>query len=376
MKRICVFSFYDQKGIVDSYVEFLLQELSTVSDYIIVVVNGYVTDNAQKILERYSNRLMIRENTGYDAGAYAYVFKNIDQFELSKYDELILCNDTFFGPFESFGNIFKVMDEKACDFWGLNGYFNTVFSHIQSYFIVFRKSIIDEKLVESYFYNNIDEKTLELNKVYCQFEVGLFDFLTRINGKKYSIYSSEGDMCIYRNSFFYLNSHNLPIVKKKSFSNINEDIDNIYLSLNYIKNKTNYDVNLILSCIKRIYKIDINIEEIDNLHGVSKPEKVYAPRAVHSDLEIEDFCKKSEFYIYGAGMYAAKAFWRYGKENERFKGFIVSDGKRRENELFDKRIYEYSEISGGRRILLGLGPQFALEIYDLLSCDNEVFRIF
>ena len=39
MKRLCIFCFYDKNGVVDSYIEYLLNDLRSCSAYIIVVVN-------------------------------------------------------------------------------------------------------------------------------------------------------------------------------------------------------------------------------------------------------------------------------------------------------------------------------------------------
>lgn len=76
MKRLCIFCFYDSKGIVDKSVEYLLGELLLNSDRLVIVVNGNIEDNSKKILEAYSKDVVVRENAGYDAGAYKFaIFK-------------------------------------------------------------------------------------------------------------------------------------------------------------------------------------------------------------------------------------------------------------------------------------------------------------
>ena len=39
MKRLCIYLTYDKQGIVDSYIEYMLRELKTISDRLIVVCN-------------------------------------------------------------------------------------------------------------------------------------------------------------------------------------------------------------------------------------------------------------------------------------------------------------------------------------------------
>jgi len=70
MKRLCIFCFYDKNGVVDSYIEYLLNDLRSCSAYIIVVVNGSVNFDGRLILQKYSNQIIIRRNMGFDGGAY------------------------------------------------------------------------------------------------------------------------------------------------------------------------------------------------------------------------------------------------------------------------------------------------------------------
>ena len=69
MKRLCIFCFYDKNGVVDSYIEYLLNDLRSCSAYIIVVVNGSVNFDGRLILQKYSNQIIIRRNMGFDGGA-------------------------------------------------------------------------------------------------------------------------------------------------------------------------------------------------------------------------------------------------------------------------------------------------------------------
>ena len=241
MKKMVIFSFYDKDGIVDDYIKFLLNELKIIAQRIIIVVNGNITEIGWDIFSRYTKEIIIRANRGFDAGAYAYVFNHyLLNEEWNDWDNIILCNDTFFGPFISFQEIFQEMENKKCDIWGLNGYFNVIFPHIQSYFLVFKKKIIINKNLFKYFKDNINENTLNINEVYCQFEIGLFDYLVRVCGYKYAIYCDECYLDVYGESYFYLKKYHLPVVKKKTFGIY--DSQNWLCTLSFIKYETNYDI--------------------------------------------------------------------------------------------------------------------------------------
>ena len=108
--RVCVFSFYNHYGHVEKYVIYLLQELSSVCRRIIFVVNGIITDKCKEEVKKYVDDIVIRPNCGYDAGAYKQILVEKLADQLERYDELVLCNDTFWGPFIPFSNIFEEME--------------------------------------------------------------------------------------------------------------------------------------------------------------------------------------------------------------------------------------------------------------------------
>ena len=96
-KRLAIYCFYDKDGIVDDYVVFFLRALRKTVSRICCVVNGRLTENGRKALLSCTDELTERENTGFDAWAYAF-FANGRIDELREYDELVLCNNSFFGP--------------------------------------------------------------------------------------------------------------------------------------------------------------------------------------------------------------------------------------------------------------------------------------
>lgn len=380
INRLCIFSFYDASGHADSYIHYLLQDLLKCVNRLIIVVNGEIEHQGQNIFRSFTDEIYIRKNVGFDAGAYRYVLIEVlKENELKKYDEIILCNDTFFGPLKSFVDIFHDMEGKPCDFWGINGYFDMVFSHIQSYFMVFRKNIIVKKLLTEYFRNSIDGSTMVINDVYCRFESGLFDFLARQSGMKYAIYVRECNYDVYKDSYAYLKDYQLPIVKKRAFSKKEENFNNIWCTLSYVKYETEYDVKFILNCIQRIYGLRIKKEEIQTIDHYIKPDVVNVPIPLISNEQIERFSLENNFYIYGIGMYACKAYWRFAKDNQNFKGFIISDKMSvQRTTLYGYPVFRFSEIENiySQKILLSVVKKHAIEILQNFEDTSNVLRIF
>ena len=268
------------------------------------------------------------------------------------------------------------MDCIECDFWGLNGYFDCVFPHIQSYYLVFRRNIVSQELLYDYFEKYIDAKDTNLNDIYCKFETGLFDYLSRTKKMVYESYVNNANYDVYLSSYEYLKEYNLPIIKKKTFSAFDEAESNVWNSLKYIDENTDYDINLILESIKRNYNLHISQSDILLIDYVEIENKK-VPQSFSTDKEIESFCSNSNFYIYGAGMYASKAYWRYGR-NGNCKGFIVSEGQRTKKSLFNLEVYEVQEIADvdNEYILIGLGPEYTLEVYNNFKNQEHLMRIF
>lgn len=181
IRRCAILVLYDSQGIYDDYIVYLIKELQTVSERLITVCNGGVSDDSLTKLKSVTDEIIIRDNEGFDAGAYRHVLLDyLEGGELLQYDEIILCNDTFFGPFQSFVSIFAEMDKKECDFGGIDyierGFFP---SFIGSYFLVFRCQVIKSGALIDFFRNQIPVCFETLSDVILGFEKGIFTYLKK-----------------------------------------------------------------------------------------------------------------------------------------------------------------------------------------------------
>ena len=70
MKRAALFFMYDKQGVVDRYVINLLCDMKNNSDTLIVVVNGELTKQGRDMIAQYADKLIFRENEGFDVCAY------------------------------------------------------------------------------------------------------------------------------------------------------------------------------------------------------------------------------------------------------------------------------------------------------------------
>lgn len=161
MRRLGIFVFYDTRGVVDDYVNYFLEDLKKNIDELLIVCNGKLTEEGRGKLTKYAKDIIMRPNKGLDTWAYKEGLDHYGWDRLSQYDEVILLNDTVFGPVFPFSEMFEAMEKKVLDFWGItrhakldvqefNSEYGYVPEHIQSYFTVFRKRFIQSPDLQRY----------------------------------------------------------------------------------------------------------------------------------------------------------------------------------------------------------------------------------
>lgn len=276
---------YDGAGVADEYIIYLLREMKKVLSHLVFVCNGKLTNESRVRVEKITEDIFVRENTGFDMEAWRQGILQ-KKNELQNYDELLIFNDSFFGPLYPAEEIFADMDKKnpAADFWGLTVHGKTedvskmcpygyIPEHIQSFFLVVRSRMLHSPEFLKYWEDakvasNFDEAIM-------QHEV-CFTKIFSDKGFTYDVYcdTREWEKAYDFKSNHYLIStekllkdYHCPVIKKKVFLMprsfyINENYaDGPRKSLEFIKNHTNYDTSLIwrnLLMIKNVGELKAN----------------------------------------------------------------------------------------------------------------------
>ena len=281
MKRLCLYLTYDRQNIIDRYIGYMLMELRTCVDTIVIICNEKEISRGMDILETYADKIFFRENIGLDAGGFKDALCNLIGWEdVLKYEELILVNDSFFGPFIPMKNIFDRMDSIDVDFWGLTKHAERIAAdngcfpeHIQSFFIVIRKDMMHCKEFENYwskmpYYTSYNEVIIKHEEIFTEHFYKL--------GYRYACYADveANDSDNKRNNFnqyFILpyemiRKRNFPFFKKQQLAYKTMEMytqENQMLAIDYIDKKTDYDVDMIWENIIRT----INVSDLYiNLH--------------------------------------------------------------------------------------------------------------
>ncbi|MEI6696154.1 MAG: rhamnan synthesis F family protein [Bacteroidota bacterium] len=197
---------------------------------IIFVSNSFLNDNNKDKIETFCDKILIRENTGYDFAAWKHAIYEEGWEILGKFDSLTLMNDTCFGPLFDMRIIYNKMESGTTDFWGLTNHpkMKLVLSekeamideHIQSYFMSFKSSIVISSIFKNFWESIIDKN--EVSFVIINYESQLTGILSKA-GFKYNVLldsvkenSSSYKLSTFTNTY-KLVQIGIPFVKVKSF---------------------------------------------------------------------------------------------------------------------------------------------------------------
>ena len=303
MKRLCIYFFYDKDGIVDDYIPYLLRRLHPFCSEICVVVNGHINEEGKKKIAPYIAKLLVRENKGLDAGAYQYALMQYGFERLKQYDEVLVTNFTYFGPFYPLKDLFDTMEKKQCDWWGLYYWpvaFFVIYHHIPSFFVAYRKSLLSSAAFEKYWRTLPNIKTYEDS---CQYHEQRQTPYYDARGFKKAVYMENHYKYIDDWSYHYplkdadklLIEDKIPFLKRRSFF-----MDDYFSlcgpatdrSTAYIKQQTHYPYQLIIQNIRRTQFVDLKIHSyasfLSRFHPLKRRRQAYQAQIAQ--------IKKLEYY--------------------------------------------------------------------------------
>lgn len=356
MKRLGIVVMYDIDGIAYDYVLYYLNKLKAVCNRLVLVVNGTICVESNLKCRKIVDDIYVRKNENMDVGAYIDVIDNyISIDECMSYDEIVLSNDTLFGPFKDFTQIFYEMKDRDCDVWGLNINPLVYSYHIQSYFYCFRNQTIEVALN---YWKNIKLPSCFTKSMYVgAYELGVSNYLLE-NGKKLDAYSIKNNYDIFNMPHILLKHCNFPFLKKSiNSSSLNREYieENYMESVDFIAENSDYPIEYITSYINIKYGINIGVKKY-----------------IEVKYKYQTFINKfKKVYIYGKGAYGQQLFGMLG--NDRVEGFIVSSSEH-EDEYCGKKIYCIKEIDVNSPILVALNEKNTFEVRgNLVNYKNTCY---
>lgn len=303
--RIGIMALYAEDGKIDEATVFLAQEVKLLVKDLFIIINGNPNKDSIQNISRVTSHVFIRNNKGYDCGAYKYALEYVVGWKkLEEYEELILLNDSCYGPIYSLEEVFINMSNKTYDFWGIteqqeirrNKYSEKMIPyHIQSYFIVVRERMLKSRAFRGYWDNVKLTDIYEL--VVENFELTFTKFFND-RGFSSGAYIDSEVFCKSKDeirAYVFFDSYRLiaeckcPMLKKKVFlfpekeilaSNAGETARN---TIDYIERNTQYNVGLIwkhlirkcdLFELKSVLHLTYISENSDETYSLAKNESI------------------------------------------------------------------------------------------------------
>lgn len=365
MKRLCIYVTYDSENVMDDYIGYMLQEMRKTVDFLIVVCNYKYVVSFLYNMQLYADKIFYRENEGFDAGAYKDALCQYLGWDMvCEYDELLLVNDSFYGPFYPLEKLFKRMEEVDADYWGMtqcpegelaDG--STYKPHIQSYFLALRKNVLTNKKFQRYWENM--EYPASFMQTVKIFEIGINKFLRQLG----FIGRAVMDLCsvqwnLNKNENPYLRyplelirDAGVPILKRKSLSLSNKGFGSAIKALQFIQDECGYDVSIIENHLRRTRE-GINVVGIDIF-----------------------YVNHARIFIYGAGFYGRNIAEYFAYKGWTFEKFLVTDRVGySENSSSDCITFEEADIAENDGIIIAVGSKKVFtEIVQLIKkrCREE-----
>lgn len=274
MKRICLFAGFNNNGILSDYVLFYLKNLARLSE-IHYCSDCELSANDYARLSKICKSVRGSKHGKYDFGSWQKLITELGYDYLSGFDELVLANDSVFGPLGDLAAYFEAAGkEKECDFWGFTCHNHNKRQYLNSFFMVFKKNVFLDPAFKEVFSSVQKEKEYYdiVNKYEVPLTIKLQDkgFVTRT-----VIPFSAADM---RYEWKHYIGKGLPFIKIRNFTdNSNVPRDTVFDFEYFLKkNRIDYPAYLINNYLKdRNIDIhsDLSLEKQRKLYGIYKFKK-------------------------------------------------------------------------------------------------------
>lgn len=253
-KRIAVFASYSSDGTIADYVVYYLKELKKVCDSIVFIADNPIFPTEIEKIKDIVIYAQFERHNEYDFGSYkrGYMWLK-EQGLLKRCDELLICNDSCYGPVYPLKDIFDKMAKKDCDFWGVLS--NTEIQyHLQSYFLNFKQNVFNSDCFDN-FMTNIQRQD-SVQQVILQYETKLTQILNDAGFKSCAFIESTNYQGKYPHNIHpnftifpkWLMENGMPLIKLKAIQKHDwYNLESLTDTLNYLRKKNKKVFNVINS---------------------------------------------------------------------------------------------------------------------------------
>ncbi len=175
--RIAIFACFAADCKIHDYVIYYLRELKKVCDGIIFIADNPLLPGEIEKLKDLVIYAQCERHEEYDFGSYkrGWQYAREKGYTYS-FDEIIICNDSCYGPIYPLSNLFETMSGRECDFWGVLSNTDRCY-HLQSFFYVFKNTLFQNTSFNQ-FWDTVKKEYSFLDVVF-NYETRLTDLLIK-----------------------------------------------------------------------------------------------------------------------------------------------------------------------------------------------------
>ncbi len=337
---VTVLASFSGNGRVEDYVLYLLKGLREISDYIVIVCDNPIFSEEAVKLEAVCDACICERHCEYDFGSYK---RGIAFFEeqgiFTAEDELLVLNDSNYGPVNSLAPVLEKFHESGKDFYGLT--FNI--DYIQSYFYLFKRKVYTSGVFREFF-RNIWKELSGANVVFryeCKLTEILtaagFTWLTLVPLKRASI-----TLTGYWSTLF--DKFSFPFVKIKALQGLPEDDVKLILGNVKQKNCKLYDVIIPHLTARRA---TVKHKEVPRIDAVTLRER-YSGQVSRLHEKCHAGGKlKTVFLVSMSGMFPGEELMKGMLEDDLFEVelYVIPDTRFGKKEMYRLLEESYKELS-------------------------------
>jgi hypothetical protein len=134
--KVVLFLHWDRGGRVRDSLITYVSELAESGRSVVFISNaGKIEPNAEARLLTFCAGVLVRRNIGYDFGGWRDAIETLG-LPRAETEEIIIVNDSVFGPVRPLDTLMLRLDYTEADVWGLTESWQRRY-HLQSYFVAF-----------------------------------------------------------------------------------------------------------------------------------------------------------------------------------------------------------------------------------------------
>tara|TARA_R110000850_G_scaffold88300_3_gene189695 strand:+ start:411 stop:2720 length:2310 start_codon:yes stop_codon:yes gene_type:complete len=266
-KRVAVFASYSSDGFLPPQVLPYLTGLKPLTKAIVVVCDNDLAPGEREKLAPYAAHIITGRHGEYDFGSYKRgVACARENGLLDDADDLILCNDSCYGPVGSFLPMFEKMEACGLDFWGATDSHHFSY-HLQSYWVVLSRKVFNSSTFAD-FMKSVEKKD-SVQAVIQSYELGLTKKLMKegftagamVENRLKGVHPKDPTYDNISVFPIYTLENGMPLVKVKALRIAHTNTDGQNRLLSWLKKKAPEFYEIVTS--------DINIKRFEDADNVA-----------------------------------------------------------------------------------------------------------